>query len=247
MLNAVILAGEQPIKDSSDTGNKALLRINGKIMIEYVIEALRNADQVGRIVVVGPKEQLEAYLKDKVDAVVNSDGTAMGNLMEAVNFLGYNSYMLVCSCDIPLITTEAINDFIKKSNELNADFCYPIVEKAVNMNKYPEMERTYVKVKEGSFTGGNIFYINPLILGKCLEIADKLVQARKNPIKMASILSFGFLLRLVTGTLSISKAEKHFSEMLSITAKAIISEYPEIGNDVDKPSDVIVATAHLSK
>lgn len=247
MLNTIILAGTQTIKNWSHAGNKALHCINGKTMVEYVVDAVKKADDIGKVVVVGPKVQLEKRLHGKVDAVIDSDGQVMENVMAGVRYCGYDNNLLICTSDIPLITPEAINDFITKSKATGADFCYPIIEKRLNEEKFPEVERTYVRIKEGSFTGGNIFYVNPKIIEKGFAMADKLVKLRKNPVKMARILSIGFMIQLLLGSLTISKAEKKFSRVMNIKARAIISEYPEVGNDVDKPSDVIMAAAYLSK
>ena len=41
MLNAVILAGSEQIKGWHGIENKALININNKAMIEYIIEALK--------------------------------------------------------------------------------------------------------------------------------------------------------------------------------------------------------------
>jgi hypothetical protein len=49
------------------------------------------------------------------------------------------------------------------------------------------------------------------------------------------------------GTLTIEKIEKKFSNIANIKIKSVKSSYPEIAFDVDKPGDVIVATANLSK
>ncbi len=247
MLNAVILAGEQPVKGSEHIRNKALFPINGKYMAEYVIDAVRNASGIGKIVVVGPEKELKEYFHDKVDAIIDSNGTIMENIRAAVNYLGYGSNLLICTSDIPMITPEAINDFVRKCEEVKGDLCYPIIEKRVNDVKYPGVERTYVKVREGVFTGGNIIYANPVILQRGYEFADRLLKARKNPLKMAWILGFTFMLQLMLGTLSIKRVEKKFSRLMDMKGKAIISEFPEIGNDVDKPSDVKIATSYLSE
>lgn len=247
MLNAIILAGTQSIKKWNDSGNKALFRINGRMMIDYVIDAVKGASDIDRVVIVGPKSELAEHFKDRVDAVIDCSGSIMENIITGAKYLGNDNHILICSSDIPLVTSEAISDFIHKANALNADLCYPIVEKSENDKKYPEIERTYVRIKEGTFTGGNIFYVNPLILDKGFTLAEKLVNNRKKPLKMAKILSFRFLVQLLLGNLTIERIEKRFSKILDIHAKAVISKYPEIGNDVDKPSDVIIATAHLSK
>lgn len=247
MYNVIILAGIQTIKSWDDGRNKAMYPINGKMMVEYVLDAVRAAEGVGRIVVIGPGQELERSLHGMVDAVIDFNGSIMDNIREGVKYLGTERNIMICSSDIPLITTAAINDFISRSEKLGADLCYPIVEKKVNDSRYPEMKRTYVKTKDGTFTGGNIFYVNPAMLEKGFEFVDKFLKVRKKPLKMAGTLGFRFVLGLLLGTLSIEKIEKRFYELLGIRGKAVISEYPEVGHDVDKPSDVEVALTYLSK
>jgi GTP:adenosylcobinamide-phosphate guanylyltransferase len=247
MINVIILAGNQPIKTWDDRGNKALYQIQGKMMVEYVIEAARGVPDIGKIILVGNKSELEGPLSSKVDAIIDSCGSVTENILLGINYFGSKDYVLICSSDIPFITPEALEDFINCSRATGADFCYPVVEKNENDKKFPDMERTYVKTKEGFFTGGNIFYINPEVVKRCLVIADKLIGARKNPFKMAKIVSMGLLINLALGNLSIKKVEKRFSKILGIKARAVISAYPEIGNDVDKPADVVAAIAHLAR
>ena len=55
---------------------------------------------------------------------------------------------------------------------------------------------------------------------------------------MVSLLGAGFLLSGLAGKLSIPELEKRFSSMFNLRARAIISAYPEIGFDVDKPGDL---------
>lgn len=247
MINVLILAGKQTIKTWDDKGNKALHQIHGKMMAEYVIDAVRSSKNIDKIALVGSESELQEPFSEKVDLIIESEGTMIENILVGVRHLGYCNHLLICTSDIPFITSEAIDDFIERSRETQADFCYPIVEKSISYKEFPDMQRTYVKMKEGVFTGGNIFYINPNIVEGCFDFADKLLNVRKSPLKMARILSINFLIHLILGNLSIEKAEKRFSEIMGIEARAIISNYPEIGNDVDKPDDILAATAHLSK
>ena len=244
--DVIILAGEQLIKGLEDAGNKALYIINSKMMIEYVIDAVKAAKDINRIVVVGPKDKLSVHLYNKVDAVIDSSGNIMENVMAGIKHLKPQGNILICSCDIPLITTEAIDDFISRAKSLNVDLCYPIVEKTVNDNKYPGIERTYVKIREGKFTGGNIFYVNPKEVERGLFFANKLVKARKNPVKMARLLSLSFMLRLIIGNLTISAIEDKFSKITGVKARAVVSQYPEVGQDIDKFSDIRMASYYLN-
>lgn len=246
MVNAIIIAGGKSIKGMEESGNKAVYSINGKMMVEYIIEALRSTYNVGKIVVVGPKDSLGNSIENKVDTMIDSDGTLMENVMEGVKYLGYNENILISTCDIPFITKEAVEDFIKNSELSCADLCYPIVEKKINDAKYPNMERSYVKLKEGRFTGGNLFYVNPIVVQRNFDFAEKLLSYRKKPIKMARLMSFNFVIRLLIGNININMIEKKFSEITGINAKAIVSLYPEIGQDVDKTQDVYAAASYLN-
>lgn len=244
-VNSLVLAGNQSDNFLNDVENKALYSINKKMMVEYIIDALNNTEGVDRIVVLGPKSHLEELLKGRVEAVIEANGTLVENLVKGIKYLGYEKDLLICASDIPLITAEAINDFLQKAVSMRADFCYPIINRELNNKRFPGMKKTYVKTRDGVFTGGNILYVNPSIIESRQKIIEKLIAARKSPLKMARLLSLSFMLRTLTGTMTISKAEKEFSNMLNIKARVVISDYPEIGNDVDKPNDMVTVAAYL--
>lgn len=247
MLNAIILAGDKEDEHSSLTGNKALLLINNRAMIEYIIDALRAAPHVGKIAVVGPLEQLQPLIGYKVDYIIPQGSSILDNAKKGIELFAEDQHVLILTSDIPMITAEAIEDFIERSQASGADFCYPVVNKAVNEAKFPGIKRTYVKLKDGVFTGGNIIYISPSVFQRCEDFANKLVEFRKEPVKTARLLGFRLLVKLLLGRGTIRQVEERFGQILNITAKAIISDYPEIGNDVDKPSDVDIVTKYFEQ
>jgi hypothetical protein len=145
-----------------------------------------------------------------------------------------------------MVSGEAILDFVEKSTSSGLDFIYPIIDKKLNDEKYPEVKRTYVKIKEGTFTGGNIIYMNPKIVGKVTNKAELLIKYRKKPFKMGQVLGFMFLIKLLFGKVSIPSARKKVDKMFGIKADALLTQYPEIGNDVDKPSDLEFVSKYLA-
>lgn len=246
MVNAIILAGSEMKREGGRLANKALLTLNGRHMVDYVIEALKKSGYVDKIIVTGSAGELRILQDRGVDAVIDCNGTIMQSLLQGAGSLNADKKLLVCSCDIPFITSEAVRDFIEKAMETKADICYPVVEKNKNEEKFPGVRRTYVRIKDGTFTGGNIFYIDPKVLEKGIGLAEKLLEARKNPFKMAGILGLGFLTQFLTGTLTLEKIEKKFSALIQLKGKAIITQYPEIGNDIDRPEDIAFAQAYFS-
>ena len=227
-VDAVVLAGD----------SKSFIQIYGKWMVEYVIDALRSSPCIGKISIVGAAKRLKERLGEQVDYYVEERGDIFDNLEAGLKALGETGHVLIATSDIPMIREEIITDFIRKCQDLEADLCYPIVEKGINDFKYPGFNRTYVRVKEGIFTGGNIIYINPKVIKKCTSFARKVIEYRKRPWKLGRLLGLSFLLMLIMGTLSISRVEERLEQLLNIRAVAIISPFPELANDVDKSSDL---------
>jgi len=250
MVNAIILAGSDASKIGTEYEYKALIKLNGRYMIEYVLDAVVDAKKVKRIVVVGPREMLVSKLDTggKYNRVefIDQEDSLIKNAKRAIEVLEPDTKVLFLTSDLPFITSEAIDEFINQALETGADICYPIVEKNINDSKYPEMKRTYGKVKEGTFTGGNAILINPEVFNKCYKLAEKLVEKRKNPIAMARVIGPAILLLFLTKKLSIKRVEKRVSKVFKVKAKAIITTYPEIGQDVDKDSDLKAANQYLN-
>ncbi len=248
MVNALVLAGSGPSdKDDKGLSNKPFIMINGRPMVEYVIDALSHAAMVDRISVVGPKLLLERFIKDKVAHIIDQSKSIFDNLSRGIQPFKEDSRVLVAASDIPMITPGAVDHFIRTSQQLAADLCYPIVSKDINEQKFPGTRRTYVKLKEGVFTGGNMMYLNPRMISACGEFAKKLWDYRKRPLKTSRLIGFSFSVRFLLGMLSISKLEERVSAILAYKVAAVISPYPEIGTDVDRAEDIELAKRYLQR
>lgn len=250
--DAVILAGGEnssELKKLAPYDNEALIIIGKYPMIYYVYKALRASTAIDKIVVSGPKEALRNILpKDEKLFFVDGGDNAIDTFSNGVSFLKeqvISEKVLAVPTDIPFITTEAIDDFLRRCEQSQDDFYYPITTKEVNEEKFPYVVRTYVKLKEGTFTGGNLFLIRTELIDYGLEMGKKLVLRRKNPLAMAKLFGFGLVWQYLLRQLSIRAAEKRFYKVLSIRGKGIISPYAEVGVDVDKPSDLQLANSFL--
>jgi hypothetical protein len=112
--------------------------------------------------------------------------------------------------------------------------------------QFPGSERTFVKVAGGSVTGGNVGLAMPAIIERNAEIAQRLFDTRKSALQMARVLSFGFVVRLITGRLRTTDVEDRMERMLNAKCAAIYTRHASIGADVDKPVDVVVTERVLS-
>lgn len=248
-VNVILLAGAAnngPLKDVSPAPNEALIDIGGRPMVQYVIDGLRQSREVRRIAIVAPPGQLEPHVTGNGLEFVPSTGSIVDNIVAASRVLPRDEQILIATSDIPMITGEVVDGLIDLCRKTPADLYYPIIEKGVADSRYPVMKRTYVTLQEGTFTGGNIFLVNPEVIERTAPRVHKFLEYRKNPVKMVTLLGFGFLFRyLVLKNLTLKELEQKVSQMWDLKGAVVICPWPEVGLDVDKPSDLQLARAML--
>lgn len=250
MFNTVVLAGSPntgPLKDCSRARCEALIKIGSRYMVEYVVETLLQSSMTGNIVVVGPQKELGRLFKHPRIIVAEGGNTVVESLQVGLRRIQADNPVLIATSDIPLLSVEAVEDFLNLCRGRQADVHYPIVAQEIIEETYPEVERTYVPLQEGVFTGGNLFLVNPAVVDKCAGFAQEIVDLRKSPFRLCQLLGLKFIFKFLLKKLSLPEIEEKVSDILDITAVAVISRYPEIGVDVDKPSDLAVVSAFLGK
>jgi len=72
------------------------------------------------------------------------------------------------------------------------------------------------------------------------------VALRKKPLQMARLLGLYYLLKLITGRLSIAEIERRIEQKLHFKGAAVVTPFAEIGIDVDKPSDLALVREVLA-
>lgn len=162
----------------------------------------------------------------------------MENIEAGLKRLSGEKRVLLATSDIPLLTSRSVDNFLDLCGDMSGDLYYPIIEKNVVEKIFPSTRRTYVRLKEGVFTGGNLFLINPAVYKRCLENGRKIISLRKSPVGLCKIFGFTFLVKFLLHSLTLADAEKKVSKLLGIRGVAVKSEFPEIGVDVDKPGDL---------
>ena len=248
MLDCIVLAGGGKGELAEDEGVscKALIKIGGQEMIRYVLTVLCALDQVERVVVVGPRDDL-LFLQDHYPVeIIAEQGGILQNLLAANHCLNSANKTIISSADIPMLTLEAMENLLNKCQPFDQDFYYPISSKEHSERRFPGVQRTYVTLQEGIFTGGNVFLVNGAQLDSAVPAMERFLEYRKNPLKMVSLLGAGFAWKFLTKKLSITGLEERFSSLLKLKARAVISDYPEISFDVDKPSDLALARRMLT-
>ncbi len=245
-VDVVVLAGGRNSAEmAAATGveNRALTPLGARTMLDYVTSALGGASSVGEIYVAGDVPAGNAY------HTVRGGETLLDNLMAG----GGGDRVLISTSDIPFLTPEAVEDFIRRAVQSGADLCCSYVPVDLCYARFPDMKRTAIKLREGSLTLGNLMLVNPRFLRTHQETIARAYAARKSPIQIARMLGLGLPMRLLLAQfltpslLTLGALEQAVSRLLGgARAVGIRSEYPEIGTDVDKPEDVAIARRILA-
>lgn len=250
-VDVVVLAGNGGL---GGFPHKALLPLGDKVMVDHVVTALKNCPEVRKIVLVGPREELKKFytpegagggrffFAEAGESLLDSFRSGVRTLEETGEF----QWVLACTGDIPFLTTEALTDFFERCRSLEADFYYPVIPKEKAEEKFPGVRRTYARLQDGTFTGGNIFLIKRNALEHCLPIAQEVVSLRKKPVALARLVGIDIFWKYLLGKLKISDVEKRAYELLGCRGRAIITPYPEIGVDIDKELDLELANRLFS-
>lgn len=245
-IDAIILAGGNADGLAESVSCKGIVPIRGRPMVEYVIDAVRASERIREIAVVLP-DPGQSEWQGKVGKVVVNYGSVVDNFLSAADALsGHADRILALSGDVPLLTPQAIDNYLAACEPFDADLYYPIVRRADVERKFPGTQRTYMHLHDGVFTGGNIGLLNPAAISANRDLMESVFNSRKSPLKLVRILGLSFIFKFLLRRLTVAELEDKVSEIIGGKGRAVVVEYPEIGFDVDKPADLELAARFIS-
>ena len=249
-MDAVILGGAEntgALKKSAGARYEAQIEIGGRPMIDFVAAALEQLENIDRVVVVAAEEVAAGLKGKKIWKVVPPGPDMVESLHRALRVLQQGENVLVLTDDIPLITAEALRDFLRQCQKREAEIYYSLVPRQVIEERFKGVQRTYVRLKDGTFTGGNVVLLDPEAVLAYSDYLRQAVQLRKHPVKLCRLLGIKFFLKFLGGQLTVSEIEARVEELIKLKGAGVVTMYPEIGIDVDKPSDLQFAQAILEQ
>lgn len=247
-----MLAGRENrgrLQGVSDAAWEALIPIGGLPMVRYVLDALGGVPEIGRVTMVGPDPG--AFPPSPPGPpeweVVSPAESLVENLRLGVQALGPCPEILVVTCDVPFLEPEDLSEFLGRCRERGADLGYPIVERADCEEAFPGVRRTYVRLSDGSYTGGNVIYLKGDALARLWPFLDRVYAARKRPLTLLPLFGLGTAVAVLLGRARVSALERRVERIAGLRARAVVMRRPAIAVDVDKPEDLALAERILSQ
>lgn len=239
---AVILDGGKPKYDylPQEEAQKVAAYFIGNL-----ISALDNSGKVTKIILV-TKSAIDLKSPKLKICGTTADASLVANINKSLTYVNSkDGKVLFCTSDIPLVNTELIDIFIEDATALNADIVYPIIPKEAVVEFSNAMKRTFINLRDGSFTGGNVFLVSTDGIKKAIPNVEYIYSIRKNPKKMVKTLGILLIVKLLFRRLTIKRLEEKCSQIFGVTCKALTTRHAEIGIDVDKNSDYEFVTTML--
>lgn len=229
-MDVLILAGGRTspeLRAASGAEFRADVPVHGRPMVEFVIDAVRH---LGRIVLVGGPEGRHDCVR------VEAGESFLGSLRNGLESVATEQFLLATS-DLPFLTRESVDDLLRRSRP-EAMLNYPIVPIAACEQRFPGVKRTCLKLREGTFTGGNVALVHRDLMRTALPRMEQAYSARKKPLRLALMVGVGTLIRVIVGQaipgfLPLAALERSIGHMLGAPVHAVISQFAEIGADVD--------------
>lgn len=248
----VILAGSRPggdaLTDGQPFSSKALYPIAGRAMLARVLDVVTLFAVQSPVIVVAQdcnellnNADLSAYA-GKVRWQKSRDTIA-----ETMRELLQNAQqpMLVTTADNVLLSEETLSEFLHHAT--GSDLAVGAVSKTIVMNSALQTKRTWLKLRNESWSGCNLFYFGGHNIMPLLDAWAAIEQSRKKARSFFSAFGPYILLRYLFGWLT----ETDFSELLSkrykIIAKIVPLSDAKACIDADKIEDVALIESILCK
>lgn len=192
--------------------------------------------------------QFEHFLADQSKKIILIQ--AGETLQETIsNFIDYcknlhdDFYILFSATDTPLINLESLDDIIKRFSLLDGDLFYPFVSQEVYKVQFGSKlakKRTFVKLSKDKFCSTGIVIIKKSTLLLHWENIKLILQNRKSPHKIISILKLNpfVIFKILIGKLTVLELEKEINKIFNIKAQGLLTNYANLAFNIDNNQDL---------
>ena len=251
MIHALVLAGaasRQALVRWSQSRSKAAIRLYGRPVIEYVLEALLAAREVASVTVAGAPDlvSVRASVRQRV-AWVRSGRTMSQSLEQGFRAIQADGPVLVVACDLPLLTSEAVDDFVHAARRVGGDVVYPVIpHRAVSALARGPPSDPYAPVT--AYLPGEI---SPCSQRGCLSRRSR-SSKRRTAGASARVPSERFSVGapwrgLLFYRMSLAELERRMGGLSQIDLRIVPVEHGCLGFDLDSPKDHLVVLRCLAR
>lgn len=244
-IDALILAGRRegeadPLAGVENVPHKALLVAGGKPLIRRVIEALQGSGRIDRIAIAAPADvraAISAALAGIEDwSFRDTAGSPASSALAAMEEAPEGRGLLVTTCDHALLSPAMVRAFLDVAR--HSDAAAACVERAAYEARFPGSKRTFIKLKDLSFSGANLFWFAGARAKGLADFWRGIEANRKNPLAMARAIGIFTALSYLAGSMTKAGLEATIRKRTKVGVRLVPLAAAEAAIDVDKPQDL---------
>jgi GTP:adenosylcobinamide-phosphate guanylyltransferase len=246
---AILLAGSRPGRDplaaAAGVTYKALIPIAGRPMVDHVARTLLASPHIGPVVVLVQDpaafaaDPATAWLADHPGIRMTPSGAGISqSLLDLIDGGGAALPAIVTTADNVLLTGAMIDDFI--AGAAGADLAVAMVERRTLLAAYPQSKRTWLKFRDGWWSGANLFWIGGPKARDVIAFWRAVEQDRKKGWKILAAFGPFLLIFSALRLLSLRQGMKLAGRRFRVAARPVAMPQPEACIDADKPEDIVL-------
>lgn len=251
-LRALVLAGSRQgerdvIAQRAGVSCKALAPLAGRPMIEHGLETLLDSPRITAVEVALPGQadlraeapRLAGWLDGGLVRLVEPAPSPARTVAAALERLPPDQQLLITTADHALLAPAMLEQFLDRCAAPGSDAFAALLPLEILEARYPDMNRTGIKLRDGRYSGCNLF----LLRGGCGARAlaafwVRLEALRKSPLRMARVVGPAALLGYGLRLLTLSRALSLIGRRTGARLAPSMLDIPEAAIDVDTIRDL---------
>lgn len=239
--------GGDALAAAAGVSHKARIPVAGVPMGLRVIRTLSAARQIRETWLCIDDPELEAH-EEVARAVAGGQlhihapaDTPSTSVEKMLSRLDRPRPVLVTTADHPLLEPAMVDHFVERASERDADVVVGVVPEHTVRERYPDVRRTFVSLRNERITGANLFLLRTPRAARAVAFWREMDAHRKHPWRLAARIGAGSLARFAVGRLDLEAAVERISKRAGVRAEALRLPFPECALDVDRPEHLALA------
>ncbi len=248
-VTALVLAGrrggEDPLARAAGVSHKCLIPVGGQPMLVRVLTALAGCRAIGLIgVSIDDPDAVSAAIAAMSGdtaarvRVFRSADSPSASVSAGIDELDQPPPLLVTTGDHPLLTPELVELFIAEAALSGADLAVGMAPAASVLAAYPEARRTWLRFRDGRYTGCNLFAFLTADSRQVLDFWRRIESERKRPLRIVRAFGVTSLFAYLSGRLTLAGALRRASHRVGADVRAVVLRQADAAVDVDKEEDL---------
>ncbi len=243
-MRAVITAGGRiggAYAAAAATDVKALAMVRGATMLARIVEALRGAGATD-IAVVGGAE-VRSACGSSIERFIDEHPSGEENILRALRaWPDDGERLLYATSDLPYVTAAAVSDFARRVPA--GTLAIALTEFEAFARRFPGAPPFGIRLNGERVVNGGIFSIPGGSIEALEKVALRFFAARKQPWRMANLVSPWVVLKLGLGRLDVTEIERIAQRTLGVAAMGVRHCAAELAFDADTLTEYRYACGH---